>query len=599
MISFLQRTKQSYSRPAAWWLVLLLLGGISAATVGSAAAALGPDAGAQDAQATLRAGGVREMPMPKIEEMGPAVYLDDQTLPTAPPPEPQVGDSWVWWLWVHWPMPPHFEQRTCTVRGRSDRAYVVVEDTQWNVTIDQADVDMILERWENSSIGDYPDQGIYDLNSAAFGDPPDELDDDPRIYIMWFDFGISSDGFFFYFDQYPEGTFPGFHSNECEVLYMNCGHGQNPSGDYMISVIAHEFEHMIHWKYDEDELSWVDEGLAELAMWLYGRPDVISAFNSAPDNSLIVWNGNWADYIKTYLWTLYFYERYGGGPAVYDVVHEPLNSIAGYDAVLDAYGYEDDFDEAFAHWTVANFLDDPDLYDGRYGYLGDELPPFNVSGTYSSYPTGTLNRTVNHWAADYYRFLGFGEQTSVRLDFDGADGSGFAVFALKLEADGGTQVMRMTLDPLTQVGSIGVAGLENPADEVILVVAKNSGSGSIAYSFSAQDDPAAIGDHDPIAWDDQGSWTIPPQLAAEPSPFLDELTLRFEGLAPSTEQAEVTIFDAAGRGVRTLTASGSGTVLRLQWDGRDRHGRLVAPGLYLMKARRGNDQAHTRVLRLQ
>ena len=542
--------------------------------------------------------GVREMPMPQLSEMGPSVYLDDPALPMAPPPDPQVGDSWVWWLWVHWPMPPHFEQHTCTVRGMSDRAYVVVEDSQWNVNIDQADVDMILERWENSSIGQYPDQGIYDLNAAAFGDPPDELDDDPRIYILWFDFGINSDGFFFYFDQYPEGTYPGFHSNECEVLYMNCGHGPSPSGDYMLSVIAHEFEHQQHWLYDEDELSWVDEGMAELAMWFYGRPDQISAFNSAPDNSLVVWNGNWADYIKTYLWSLYFYERYGGHPAVYDVVHEPLNSVAGYEAVLDTHGYTDDFADAFANWTVANFLDDPAIGDGRYGYLGDELPPFNVSGTYNTYPTGGITRTVSHWAADYYRFEGFGEQQSVRLDFDGADGSGFAVFALRLDADGPTQVLPVQIDPATQTGSVSVAGLDDPADEVVLVVAKNSGSGATSYTFSGQDDPAAVepagefaGDPDPAL---HGA-----RLSAGPNPFLDELSLRF--VSPSSADAAITaeIFDATGRRIRALAGQAASGVANLSWDGRDQSGRPVAPGIYLIKAGNGDEQAHTRVIRLE
>lgn len=560
----------------------------------AAAAPAGATDGATDPNAPT---GVREMPMPRLSEMGPAVYVDDPALPTSPPPEPQIGDSWVWWLWVHWPMPPHFEQRTCTVRGMSDRAYVVVEDSQWNVNIDQADVDLILERWENSSIGQYPDQGIYDLNSAAFGDPPDELDNDPRIYIMWFDFGINSDGFFFYFDQYPEGTFPGYHSNECEVLYMNCGHGPSPSGDYMLSVIAHEFEHLQHWAYDEDELSWVNEGMAELAMWFYGRPDVISAFNSAPDNSLVVWNGNWADYIKTYLWSLYFYERYGGSPAVYDVVHEPLNSVAGYEAVLDAHGYSDDFPDAFANWTVANFLDDPSIGDGRYGYLGDELPAFNVSGTYNAYPTGDITRAVSHWAADYYRFEGFGDQQAVRLDFDGADSGGFAVFALRLDADGPAQVIPVQIDPANQTGSVSVAGLDDPADEVVLVVAKNSGSGGTTYTFSGQDDPAAV---DPAG--DFAGGTDPAlrgaELTAGPNPFLDALTLRFA--APSAEDGVVTaeIFDATGRRVRALSGPSAAGAAQLTWDGRDHSGRPVTPGIYLVKASNGQDQAHTRVIRL-
>jgi hypothetical protein len=126
----------------------------------------------------------------------------------------------------------------------------------------------------------------------------------------------------------------------------------------MLAVTAHEFEHMIHWNHDSDEASWVDEGMAELAMWFYGAPDNISSFNSNPDNSLIVWNGDWADYIKTYLWSLYFYEQYGGQPSVYAVVQEPANSIQGYENVLDNLGYSQNFEDVFADWTVANYLDD-------------------------------------------------------------------------------------------------------------------------------------------------------------------------------------------------------------------------------------------------
>ena len=77
--------------------------------------------------------------------------------------------------------------------------------------------------------------------------------------------------------------------------------GGGPASDYMLAVAAHEFEHLIHFNQDANEVTWVDEGLAELAMWLFGHPDYISSFNTNPDNSLLVWNGAWADYIKTYL----------------------------------------------------------------------------------------------------------------------------------------------------------------------------------------------------------------------------------------------------------------------------------------------------------
>jgi len=546
--------------------------------------------------APARAQAPHDVTIPPPDQIAPDVPLTTLgDMPTSPPPDPQVGDSWAWWLWVHAPMPPHFEQRICTVRGRTDHGYVVVDDSQWNVNITQADVDAIVERWENSTIGPYPDEGIYPITSRIFGEPPDELDNDPRIYLMWFNFGINSDGFFFYFDEYPEGTFPGYHSNECEVLYLNCGHGQSPQGDYMLSVIAHEFEHMIHWKYDENELSWVDEGMAELSMWFYGRPDVISAFNTNPDNSLVVWNGNWADYIKTYLWSLYFYERYGGEPAVFDVVHEPGNSIAGYEAVLDNLGYTENFADVFADWAVANFLDDPTIGDGRFGYVGDDLPPFTVMGTYSTYPVPATTRTVNYWATDYYRFRTFATPT-MEWSFDGSDNNKFAVWCLAQRAAGTTDVLRMALDPATQVGTLPVFGLDDPADEVILVVAGISSTGTASYVFSAQTAPADVA-LDPVEAA-RGMEAIGPRLLrARPNPASSNVRLEFAGAAVGAAADAIEIYDAGGRLVRRLAPAGGDASVR--WDGRDERGTLLAPGLYYARSRVGGQVARERITLLR
>jgi hypothetical protein len=512
---------------------------------------------------------VRDVPLPSPDQMGPDVLWAVPGALTSPPPNPQIGDSWLWWLWVHFPMPPHWEQRMCTVRGKSDHAYVVVDNTQWNVTIDQADVDVILERWENSSIGPYPDQGIYEIDSAAFGTPPDELDNDPRVYLMYFEFGISADGFFFESDEYPEGTYPDMHSNECEVLYLNSDSpGGGPSSDYMIAVVAHEFQHMIHWKYDADELSWVTEGMGELAMWLYGHPDTISGFNSSPDNSLIDWPvpATWSDYIQTYLWSLYFYERYGGPPAVYDVVHQPLNSISGYDAVLDQYGYSEDFDDAFADWVVANYLDDTTIGDGRFGYVGADLPAFLIAQTFTSYPVPNTTRNVNHWAADYYRFSNVADLGSLRLGFDGSDSNRFAVWALSIHPSAPTEVRRMTIDLATQAGTLDVFGFTDPADYVILVVAS-------IYTTGA------------------------------PNPSRESVSLQLNWSAPqgaaATDLARVELFDVEGRLVRALAAeiSGAGQAMAV-WDGLGADGTPAAPGIYYARARVGELSVERRILRM-
>ncbi len=533
---------------------------------------------------------VRDVPVPLPYQVGPDVYLPEHDLPTGPPVNPQIGDSWIWWLWIHYPMPPHFEEHICTVRGLSDRGYVVVRDAEWETSIFQSDVDQILERWENTSIGPYPTKGIYEIDSLAFGEPPDMLDDDPRIYMMWYDFEIAADGFFFWFDEYPDGAHPPYHSNECEVLYLSTGSsGGGPSSDYMLAVIAHEFEHMIHWMYDDDEDTWADEGLAELAMWFYGNPDHIAGFNSQPDNDLTVWDGYWSDYIQTYLWTLYFFEQYGGHPSIFAVVHEPANSIAGYEEVLDDFGYSEDFADVFADWTVANFLDDVTLEDGRFGYLGDDLPPFNVMGTYSTYPVSNISRTVNHWATDYYRFQNIIGFENLQLSFDGNDYNSFAVWGLALYGDGTTEVLRMTLEESTQTGTLEVTGLTDPDDQVILVVASVSSAGGHNYIFSA-------GDSQGIELEASGPHTL--QLQASPNPFTSAVTLQLNWNGISGAPT-VDIFDINGRLVRRLNAESSieGETTMI-WNGCLEDGNPASPGIYFARCKIGSVNSVTNMLLL-
>jgi hypothetical protein len=482
----------------------------------------------------------------------------------------------------------------CTVRGKTNRGYVIVEDSEWLVTIDQNDVDAILEHWENTSPGPYPDQGIYEIDSLAFGEPPDELDEDLRIYSLWFDFEIAADGFFFWFDMYLDGTFPEYHSNECEVLYLSTtSSGGGPGSDYMHAVMSHEFQHMIHWKYDDNEDTWVDEGLAELAMWLFGHPDYISGFNGNPDNNLTIWNATWADYIKTYLWTLYFFEHYGGHPSIYELVHEPANSISGYEEVLDYFGYTENFDDVFADWTVANFLDDTSLEDGRFGYEGEDLPPFNVAGTYSTYPVTDIYKTVSHWAADYYRFQDFTEFESLQLTFDGSDGNSFAIWGLALYGSGDTEVLRMTVDETSQTGTLDIGGLSDPYDEVILVVASASSTGGMGYYFSAN---ASEGiEHEVTA-----SSPYALLLQAAPNPFATTVTLQlnwsgnFTGGDPCVQ-----IFDSQGRLVRSLSSEETGeNEMMLIWNGNLDDGHTANPGVYFARARIGSVQSVQKILYL-
>lgn len=522
-----------------------------------------------------------------LPEMTPNPALERRLPPgefRTPPANPQVGDSWTWWLFEHGSMGPQFVQRTCTVRGKSDRAYVVVENSQWLVRVDQDDVDVILDRWENTSVGDYPDMGIYDLNTQHFGEAPDALDNDPRIYIMWFDFGLSADGFFFSFDEEPEGTYPEFHSNECEVLYMNSDNGQSPSGDYMTSVIAHEFQHMIHWNHDPDESLWLDEGMGELAMWLYGHPDQVILFPNAPDNSLTYWptsGGTFAEYVQVYLWSLYFYEHFGGQPTIQNLVSQPANSYAGVQATLTAMGYTTTFPELVADWMTANFLDDPSLEGGKYNYAGEDLPNF-AAATKSTYPVPVTNGTAFNCAADYVKFVSGQPQ---RLNFNGGDAADWAPRVIKYLGGVPLSVEPVTLNS-TDDGSLDLPGFGSAYDQVVLVIGNVQllgGNLSTAYNYSTETLSSSVPEG-------PGSGIF--AAGAAPNPFRQETALRLRLDQAGVVQAAVHAAD--GRRIRDL-----GSVMlaagehRLAWDGRDDAGRTVPSGTYFLRARGGDEPEAT------
>ena len=103
------------------------------------------------------------------------LWRPSRTVGRTPPINPQVGDTWLWYIWDLSGFPAA-TLKPCTVRGMGDNCYVVVDDDEWNVSIDQADVDRIVTHFEEQSLGQFPDQGIWDLNTSHFGDPPNPLD---------------------------------------------------------------------------------------------------------------------------------------------------------------------------------------------------------------------------------------------------------------------------------------------------------------------------------------------------------------------------------------------------------------------------------------
>jgi immune inhibitor A len=240
------------------------------------------------------------------------------------------------------------------------------------------------------------------------------IDGDERLHVLHAHFGGAA-GYFFSQDEYPSTIVP--YSNEREMFYINPEYEQ-PGTDGYDSTLAHEFQHMVHWFADRNEDAWVNEGASELAMHAcgYSRQDRIAAFARQPDVPLTHWESERVSehYAASFLFMAYFLERYGAD-AVQELVANPLNGIAGFESTLRAQQANLSFDQLFADWISANYLDSQmaEMRSSRYAYeqLDIRVEPEHVV---SSYPTQESGE-VHQYAADYIELVAAGHDLQLKF----------------------------------------------------------------------------------------------------------------------------------------------------------------------------------------
>ena len=256
-----------------------------------------------------------------------------------------------------------------TLRVVSDNAYWFADDA---VPIDQDGLEKAARMYESQ---------VRPAVVSAFGDIRiPGIDGDQRLVVLHSALDGAA-GYFSSKDAFPVEVHPS--SNEVEIIYLDAEYLEPGSPPYM-SVLAHEFQHAIHFNQDEGEESWVNEGLSQVAPTVAGidesesesqpyRHPPYDAFLRNPDETqLNYWPEQPRSTIPHYeaseLFFSYTAQRIGGTDLLKDLVTQPLDGVAGVDAFLQAFGLR--FEDIFADWVIANYLD---ANHPIYGYLDDDL----------------------------------------------------------------------------------------------------------------------------------------------------------------------------------------------------------------------------------
>ncbi|HET89386.1 MAG TPA: hypothetical protein ENN99_01395, partial [Chloroflexi bacterium] len=298
-------------------------------------------------------------------------------------------------------------QITARLRVQTEHVAMWMEEDVWH------DVQALAEA------AHYFETRIYSTTRTAFGSEwTPGVDNDPRIHVLHAT-GLGEDvlGYTSSTDEFPRAINP--YSNQTELIVVHATDRLPIASPPYYALLARQFQRLIQWFQDRNEARWVKEGLAELAVRRNGfdLDQAVLTYLAHPDTSLTAWaweEGETAQDLAAHrgaasLFTIYFHERWGD-EGTRRLTSQPLDGPAGFDAVLADLGTDLTFEDLFADWLVANYLDAPPTQPGEtdnswYSYTTLNLDAPAPAAIYEHYPV-TLESSVQPFGADYILLRG-------------------------------------------------------------------------------------------------------------------------------------------------------------------------------------------------
>ncbi len=412
----------------------------------------------------------------------------------------QVGEKETFWV-TNTDTAENFQVET-TLAAVTDHLYFWIEDG-----VDYS------KKALNDLVAEFEDN-IYPTNQEFFGSEwTPGVDEDPHLYVIYArGLGSNLAGYYASIDEYH----PLVHefSNAHETFMLSADNA-GLTEVYTYGVLAHEFQHMIHWYRDRNETSWLNEGFSELATLLTGLRDGPTHdffYAQDPDSQLNDWpndpNATIPYYGSSFLFVTYFLDRFGS-EATKALVSDDLNGLQSVDKVLRDLEIVDPdtgstitADDFFLDWVVTNYIKDDYNVTERFSYSNYlDAPVFYPTESIDQCPTGVEYRDVHQYGVDYIEFncqgsytLKFEGQGSVQVLPEHPHSGSYAFWSNK----GDQSNMRLTREfDLSEVsGSITLNywtwyDLEEDYDYIFLEISTNGGEWRIIRAPSTtSEDPS-------------------------------------------------------------------------------------------------------------
>lgn len=325
-----------------------------------------------------------------------------------------IGDQETFWI-SNSDTAEH-EQITATLMYETAHSYFWVEE---GTDVDEGDMKRLMDTFENE---------IYPTDREFFGSEANPgVDGDPHIYVIYAtSIGHNIAGYFSSVDSFNPEVSEYSNAHETYVL----GTSQDLGDEYTYGTLAHEFVHMIQNASDRNDVSWMNEGFAEVGSFLNGYyvGGADWFYVQQPDMQLNTWVDNQspdfsAHYGQSFLYLTYFLDRFGE-EASKALTNNPENDLPSVDGTLADLNITDPqtgqvitADDVFMDWATTLYLMDGSVGDGRYDYKNyPNAPTVTATESISSCPQ-TVDGTVNQYGMDYYKIDCTGDYT---LTFTGS-----------------------------------------------------------------------------------------------------------------------------------------------------------------------------------
>ncbi|QEE15236.1 immune inhibitor A domain-containing protein [Promethearchaeum syntrophicum] len=293
-----------------------------------------------------------------------------------------------------------FDAYECRAVGDISEVWVQVDlsfpDDRETPIITTEQVEYLLDEFENN---------IYEKDTEVFG-TPDFHDGSNSLLSAWGnvppnyyyeEFGKNlimvsnvrdeayyTPGYPYYIAGFYSPSFEAY--NDRNMITIDSHDWENRMGEdadrpfLYESIIAHEYQHLIHDDYNPLDETFMNEACSLYAEPLCGYPigwGQVLRFLETPDNSLTVWGDQGdinilADYGSSFLWAMYLTDHYTVGEENFlgHFVQSRIPGVDGINAALEYFGHEEDFDDVYHDWRIANLID---AESGKYGYTTFDL----------------------------------------------------------------------------------------------------------------------------------------------------------------------------------------------------------------------------------